>query len=734
MSNKAIVFYTGELLEAQENSLREAHGVENIIFVPIEDLGDLETKILETTEQPFTVYNYLTDPELAIAVCDKLSSFTAETGFLPEYFIWVDEIKTNHCEENSKVPTNTSRVIIITEKTLAKSLNLKKEEVNDKVDVISINIPAISEENVKQVFNDKMFRGCTKPTFVLIDDRHKYAGVVADLVKAQNVYKNINVKIIDMCDHSLMEILKKQADLEVKERFEEMKATRIASLETQYNKPDDLHGDLLNKPLTPSMQSLGAVTVNTNIPIGIDVSGGAAQQSIGRLKRGPIIPRLTNPDNFMISGVALSDDVMFGYEFDDEPNCFIYTSSEKNLLSWFNAFIKNLANSKREFPLLKAVIYAFGDERNQPMLGDDRDHNFVSRRIFAALELFGNTDGIKIFKPNEIEEFKQYIALTDEENSQRTELMAQVHSPGVLHIDVSGTPMPPSISRIKDNVEKFAEMQKRKDDKALMVDYDPKAERPDPYLSYGEAIEMCKRGIDVACVNWRADEFLTVNSGVMVHADNFWSPGNKRMAMANPDQSLSVFPHFLRTTKYGTAPYVPDFNDMFSEWAVATDRVKVKSAKIVKEDLYERLVLDFGLDTHTTADFELAPFWIVYDVLVKNPFSVTVISGTDQTNLPQIIGAIKSTYDQRQNITQHAWMLNESGYISEHPMPEAHIYHYVLHNVNSTVERILRGEFSCVIVDVDSFSSHLELSTVKHALKEAGMEWAAVSVKEQLQN
>ena len=99
MSNKAIVFYTGELLEVQENSLREAHGVENLIFVPIEVVDDLDTKILETTEQPFTVYNYLTDPDLIIAVCDKLSNLTAETGFLPEYFIWVEEIKYNRSEE-----------------------------------------------------------------------------------------------------------------------------------------------------------------------------------------------------------------------------------------------------------------------------------------------------------------------------------------------------------------------------------------------------------------------------------------------------------------------------------------------------------------------------------------------------------------------------------------------------------------------------------------------------------
>ena len=409
MSNKAIVFYTGELLEVQENSLREAHGVENIIFVPIETVDDLNTKILETTEQPFTVYNYLTDPDLIIAVCDKLSNLTAETGFLPEYFIWVD-------------------------------------------------------------------------------------------------------------------------------------GTELNSIQAHYNKP------------------------------------------------------------------------------------------------------------------------------------------------------------------------------------------------GELHVDVSGIPMPDSIKAIKERVEKFKEMHSHTDIRTSMKDFDPNEPRPDPYLSYGEAIEMCKKGIDVACVNWRSDEFLTVNTGAIVHADNFWSPGNKRLAMSKPDKSLSVFPHFLRSSPFGTVPYVPDFNDMFSEWVVASDRVKVKSAKIVKEDLYERLVLDFGLDTHSTADFELAPFWIVYDVLVKNPFSVTVISGTDQTNLPQIIGAIKSTYDQRQNITRHAWMLNESGYINGHPMPEAHIYHYVLHNVNSTVERILKGEFSCVIVDVDSFSSHLELSTVKHALKEAGTEWVAVSIKDQLQS
>lgn len=267
MSNKAIVFYTGELQETQEISLRQEHDVENIIFVPIETVDDLNTKILETTEQPFTVYNYLTDPDLIIAVCDKLSNLTAETGFLPEYFIWMDEIETSHRKE------------ITTE-----------------------------------VFQSK--------------------------------------------------------------------------------------------------------------PIDLNVSGSVAKQLIGRAKRQPIT-RVMQPESFMTSGIVLSDDVAYGMLFDDVPNCFIYTSSEKNLLSWFNVLIMNLAVSKREFPMLKAVIYAFEDERNQPMLGDDRDHQFVARHIVAALELFGKTEGIKIFKPNEMEEFKQYIALTDEELEERKLLMSQ---------------------------------------------------------------------------------------------------------------------------------------------------------------------------------------------------------------------------------------------------------------------------------------------------------------------
>lgn len=678
MSNKVIVFYTGELQELQESSLRQAHGIEHIIFVPIETAVDLETRLLESTERPFTVYNYMTDPNLVTALCDKLLNFTAETSYEPEYFIWVETTKTNQREETIKMSINKSRVIVITEASLAKSLNLQKEEINESIDVISLNISAISEEHVKKVFDDKVFRGYTKPTFVYIDDLHKYANVIASLVEGMNVYKNINVKILDMRDHTLMEILKDQANLEIHSRFEEMKAAQLGLLD---------------------------------------------KQLIGRLKREPIT-RVMNPISFMVSGIVLSDDVMFGFEFEEGPNCFIYTSSEKNLLSWFNAFIMNLTLSKREFPMLKAVIYAFEDERNQPMLGDDRDHQFVTRHIVTALELFGKTAEIEIFKPNEIEEFKKHIALTDEELEERKLLMAQLQTPNTLHVDVSGMPVPDSIKAMKERVEKFDALQKRNSVRESIRGYGP-------YLSYGEAIEMCKNGIDVACVNWKADEFLTVNTGAIVHADNFWSPGNKRLAMSKPDKSLSVFPHFLRSSPFGTLPHMVDFNDQFSEWVVASDRIKVKSVDVNTDEGLPKLTLRYALDTFSTPDFELAPFWIVYDVLAKLPHRVTVIGDNPKSGLPHIVGSMKEAHDNRQQIVEESYQFDEDG-IDDNMYPHRGVDFVCSIGLNDILKRIEAGEFKDVILDDDSFKTDFRLDKVKEALQSANANWVTVSVKEQL--
>ena len=539
MSNKAIVFFTGDLLEVQENSLRETHGVENLIFVPIETVDDLNTKILETTEQPFTVYNYLTDPDLIIAVCDKLSDLTAETGFLPEYFIWVDNTNINNRNEVTKMSTNE------------------------------------------------------------------------------------------------------------------------------------------------------------------------------------FTPRVMRGSSFLTSGVVLSDDVMFGSRFDNSTNCFIYTSSEKYLLPWFNTLIMNLANSKREFPMLKAVIYAFDDERNQPIFGDERDHKFVSRHIVAALELFCDMTGVKIFKENEVTEFMNCIALTPQEEEERVLLMAKAEAPKSIHIDTDSF-SPEVKQKTKEFIDKF---------KARFLGIhssNDNPKRPNPYLSYGEAIEMCKSGIDVTCVNWRAGEFLTVNTGSVVHADNFWSPGNKRMAMSNPDQSLSVFPHFLRTTKYGTIPHMVDFNDQFSEWVVASDRIKVKTYSVDGN----KFTLHYALDTFSTAEFELAPFWMAYDVLADLPNNVTIITDNDANVLVHIIASMKEAHDNQRQIIEESFEIYD-GRIPEE-FPNRGITHYPISGLNNTIEAIRQGTFTHVIVDSDSFKTDFRLEAIKSALQEAKVNWASISVKEQL--
>lgn len=539
MSNKAIVFYTGELLEVQENSLREAHGVENIIFVPIENKDDLNTKILETTEQPFNTYNYLDDPDLVLALCDKMTNFTTSTGYDPKYYIWVEVSDVEQRKQVSKTKGIKPRVIVISEETLVRSLKLQLRKVDEKFEVTKLLIPELSEANVKHIFIDKIFRGQTSPTFVLIDDRHKYAKLIADLANEMNVYRNLLVRITDLRNQDLNGIIFDQANLEMRERLDKVVESKIRSAEAHYNKP------------------------------------------------------------------------------------------------------------------------------------------------------------------------------------------------GELHVDVSGIPMPDSIKAVKERVEKFKEMHSHTDIRTSMKDFDPNEPRPDPYLSYGEAIEMCKKGIDVACVNWRADEFLTITHAQIVPANQFWSPSNRRVAEAKPEKSLIVDNYFLRTNKYSTVPHQVCFADMFDEWMVASDRVKVKSVTVDTDDGLSKLTLHYALDTFTTPDFELAPFWIVYDVLAKLPQRVTVISDDPKSALPHIVGSMKEAHEHRQQIVEESYQFGEDG-IDDNMYPHRGVDFVCNIGLNDILKSIEAGEFKDVILDNDSFKTDFVLEKIKEALQRTDANWVSVSVKEQL--
>lgn len=257
------------------------------------------------------------------------------------------------------------------------------------------------------------------------------------------------------------------------------------------------------------------------------------------------------------------------------------------------------------------------------------------------------------------------------------------------------------------------------------------AERPDPYLSYGEAIEMCKKGIDVASVNWTADEFLTLTSAQVVPANQFWSPSNRRAAEAKPEKSLIVDNYFLRTNKYSTVPHQVCFADMFDEWMVASDRVKVKSVTVDTDDGLSKLTLHYALDTFTTPDFELAPFWIVYDVLAKLPQRVTVISDDHKSALPHIVGSMKEAHEHRQQIVEESYQFGEDG-IDDNMYPHRGVEFVYSIGLNDVINRIEAGEFTDVILDDDSIKTDFHLDKIKEALQKANANWVTVSVKEQL--
>ena len=257
------------------------------------------------------------------------------------------------------------------------------------------------------------------------------------------------------------------------------------------------------------------------------------------------------------------------------------------------------------------------------------------------------------------------------------------------------------------------------------------AERPDPYLSYGEAIEMCKKGIDVASVNWTADEFLTLTSAQIVPASQFWSPSNRRAAEAKPEKSLIVDNYFLRTNKYSTVPHQVCFADMFDEWMVATDRIKVKSVDVNNDEDLSKLTLHYALDTFSTPDFELAPFWIVYDVLAKLPSRVTVISDNPRSELPHIVGSMKEAHDYRQQIVEESYQFDEDG-IDDNMYPHRGVDFVCSIGLNDILKRIEAGEFKDVILDDDSFKTDFRLEKIKKALQRTNANWVTVSVKEQL--
>ena len=169
-----------------------------------------------------------------------------------------------------------------------------------------------------------------------------------------------------------------------------------------------------------------------------------------------------------------------------------------------------------------------------------------------------------------------------------------------------------------------------------------------------------------------------------------------------------------------------DFNDQFSECVVASDRIKVKTYSVDGN----KFTLHYALDTFSTAEFELAPFWMAYDVLADLPNNVTIITDNDANILLHIIASMKEAHDNQRQIVEESFEIHD-GRIREE-FPNRGVSHYPMLGLNSTIEAIRQGTFNHVIVDSDSFKTDFRLDAIKTALQEAKVNWASISVKEQL--
>lgn len=137
------------------------------------------------------------------------------------------------------------------------------------------------------------------------------------------------------------------------------------------------------------------------------------------------------------------------------------------------------------------------------------------------------------------------------------------------------------------------------------------------------------------------------------------------------------------------------------------------------------------MDTFSTAEFELAPFWLAYDVLADLPNNVTVITDNDANVLVHLIASMKEAHDNQRRIVEESFEIYDNRIPEEFPNRRG-VSHYPMSGLNNTIEAIRQGTFKHVIVDSDSFKTDFRLEAIKTALKEAKVNWASISVKEQL--
>lgn len=133
------------------------------------------------------------------------------------------------------------------------------------------------------------------------------------------------------------------------------------------------------------------------------------------------------------------------------------------------------------------------------------------------------------------------------------------------------------------------------------------------YLTFGEAIELAKKGQPVSASTWDFVDRLTgISTTMVVKPEQIWLPENRRMAELMGKGTVPVRPYLTRMTREGILNQCFTNEDVYANWLPAdvTNRCSyIGYSESDPETLVLRTEL-FNVDHAIRFD---TPFWMVYE-------------------------------------------------------------------------------------------------------------------------
>lgn len=274
-------------------------------------------------------------------------------------------------------------------------------------------------------------------------------------------------------------------------------------------------------------------------------------------------------------------------------------------------------------------------------------------------------------------------------------------------------------------------------------------------ISFGDAMEFSKQGISVSNENWGFRERVSGHPlPIRVSADKIWSAENKKAALRNRDNAITVRPYMTKTDGNHVDNWMPTSKDMYDNWMLsATFPRLVSIVKGTTQCSYD-LKFDFVQDEHPHH-----PFWMLYDQdmigygaetvyisgsIISALRGLDVIDRMNEVIQSRIVGdgiletiilaeTQNSGCHQLIHVTPDRTLNNKSGYLN---IQRGDFDHEVLKIIGNTMDHVN------IFIDVDSLNE-VNLPNGENALEyikgivdklaedNAYINWVAVSFSEQ---